>query len=338
MLAILAILIIAFKPGGVPLVNYTVYLPPNSTIALVNLPVKPIPDTVEAVNDTTGSLIPISLYSNGTLAIFAFGGGYVSIIYYGNYTFISNQLLYMVNVSSPTNITLIIPPYIIPFNLPINIIQYSIVNKSTLIIILPSGNYTLQYVYVPKIPAATSTTTTATKSTSTSPISTITTSTSTTAKLTSTSTSTASVSSQSTTTTSTSTVSASTTAQTSVTSPTSITSYTSSSAPLQYTTATVHLPTYIYAVVIVVVVVIVFVVLVVTRSRAAESVILDDVDRLIIATLKQYGGSLYQSQLQQLTNIPKTTLWRHVMRLRDLGIVRVDKVDGLNKVTLIKDI
>lgn len=78
-----------------------------------------------------------------------------------------------------------------------------------------------------------------------------------------------------------------------------------------------------------------------SRHRAVQAVEkrgLDDVDMLIISVLRQYGGSLYQSQLQQLTNLPKSTLWRHVMKLRDMGIVRVDKVDGLNKVTLISRI
>ncbi|MFP3307444.1 MAG: winged helix-turn-helix transcriptional regulator, partial [Thermocladium sp.] len=66
------------------------------------------------------------------------------------------------------------------------------------------------------------------------------------------------------------------------------------------------------------------------------SVSLDDVDEEIIRTLKDNGGTLYQSQLQQLTNIPKTTLWRHVQRLQDRGIVKIDKVNGQNRVTLIK--
>jgi len=69
-------------------------------------------------------------------------------------------------------------------------------------------------------------------------------------------------------------------------------------------------------------IVIVSVVVMLSRRRAIEAVEgrnLDDVDKLIIATLRQYGGSLYQSQLQQLTNLPKTTLWRHVMKLRDMG-------------------
>jgi len=47
------ILLILFKAGGLPLVNYTLYLPLNTTVINVSLPVVPIPDTIEAVNDST---------------------------------------------------------------------------------------------------------------------------------------------------------------------------------------------------------------------------------------------------------------------------------------------
>jgi len=113
------ILLILFKAGGLPLVNYTLYLPLNTTVINVSLPVVPIPDTIEAVNDSTGAPIPVSLYPNNTLVIFAFGGGYVSIMYYGNYTFNGKVLLYSFNVSSTTNVTIVFPPYVIPFNLPL---------------------------------------------------------------------------------------------------------------------------------------------------------------------------------------------------------------------------
>ncbi|MEZ0290751.1 MAG: winged helix-turn-helix transcriptional regulator [Sulfolobales archaeon] len=66
------------------------------------------------------------------------------------------------------------------------------------------------------------------------------------------------------------------------------------------------------------------------------SLYLDDIDRKIIEVLDVRGGSIFQSELQDILRIPKTTLWRHVKRLERLGIVRVEKIGIQNKITLIK--
>ncbi|WP_291767159.1 helix-turn-helix transcriptional regulator [Caldivirga sp. UBA161] len=330
------LLLVLFKAGGVPFVNYTIYIPQNTTIINVTLPVVPIPDTIEAINDSTGSLVPISLYPGNILSIFAFGGGYISIVYYGNYTFNAKSLLYSFNIESAENIMIVFPPFIIPFNLPISIIHYSVVNGSTLIVVLQPGNYTIQYTYVPRsLLTATSTISTSTTSTTT------TTSTSTATAVVGTTTSTTTSASSTTSATSTSTTtqiaisssSSITTTTTTVTAASSQQSISQSTAPVTRSNVTP-----LYIVVAVILIVVVSVVVFMSRRRALEAFEqynLDEVDKLIISTLRQYGGSLYQSQLQQLTNIPKTTLWRHVMKLKDMGIVRVDKVNGLNKVTLI---
>ena len=332
------ILLILFKAGGLPLVNYTLYLPLNTTVINVSLPVVPIPDTIEAVNDSTGAPIPVSLYPNNTLVIFAFGGGYVSIMYYGNYTFNGKVLLYSFNVSSTTNVTIVFPPYVIPFNLPLSIVSYRIINGSTLVVTLPPGRYTIQYAYVPKglLTSTTTTIPTTTASTTTTTMTTTSTSTSTTSSITSSPTSTV---------TQTAVVTSSTTSSITTTSPQSTSTVTSTAPSTTSTSTSATRPppvsnsvSPLYITVAVALIVIVSVVVMLSRRRAIEAVEgrnLDDVDKLIIATLRQYGGSLYQSQLQQLTNLPKTTLWRHVMKLRDMGIVRVDKVNGLNKVTLL---
>ncbi|WP_048062636.1 helix-turn-helix transcriptional regulator [Caldivirga maquilingensis] len=335
------LLIILFKAGGIPLVNYTIYVPQNTTIINVTLPVTPIPDTIEAINDSTGSLIPVSLYPGNVLSVFAFGGGYVSIVYYGNYTFNAESLLYSFNVESKENITIVFPPFIIPYKLPINIIYPPrVVNGSILIVVLQPGNYTIQYAYVPRsLLTATNTSTVSTSTTSTATTTTATATSSTTVSTTSTtvssSTVTATVSSTPVTSTST------TTSQVTVTSSPSTTVTTVSSQSISQSSVTAISKsnvTPLYLVIAVILIVVVSVVVFLSRRRALEAFEqhnLDEVDRLIISTLRQYGGSLYQSQLQQLTNIPKTTLWRHVMKLKDMGIVRVDKVNGLNKVTLI---
>ena len=325
-------LIVMFKEGGVALVNYTLYFPQNSTVVNVTLPINPIPDTLEAINDSTGSLIPMILYSRSIVSLFLFGGGYVSLVYYGNYTFNSSNATYSISINSPIDIELIIPPYIIPLNLPLTIVSYSMLSNNTLIVVLKPGNYTISYIYVPRIavkpPITSTTTTTTTTVTTTSSTSTTTTST----------TSTAIISA------STSTTSKSTTTTTTTT---STISTSSSSTTRTKTTATIIPPgitsTYIYLIAIIVIVVaaLSYMLIVHRRPSGVEAMgmyTLDEVDRVIVNTLKRYGGVLYQSQLQQLTGIPKTTLWRHVMKLADMGIVRIDKVDGLNRVTLIKDV
>ena len=327
------LLLVLFRAGGVPLVNYTIYVPQNTTVINVTLPVTPIPDTIEAINDSTGSLIPISLYPGNILSVFAFGGGYISIVYYGNYTFNAKSLLYSFNITSTENITIVFPPFIIPFNLPISIIHYSVVNGSTLIVVLQPGSYTIQYTYVPRslLTITTTTSTVSTTSTASTTTVTVTSSTSTVSSGTATTT----VSSTSVTSTS------ATTSQVAVTSSSSATVATASSQSISQSSTppiTKSNVTPLYVVVAVILIVVVSVIVFLSRRRALEAFEqhnLDEVDRLIISTLRQYGGSLYQSQLQQLTNVPKTTLWRHVMKLKDMGIVRVDKVDGLNKVTLI---
>ena len=332
-------LIVMFKEGGVALVNYTLYFPQNSTVVNVTLPISPIPDTLEAINDSTGSLIPMILYSRSIVSLFLFGGGYVSLVYYGNYTFNSSNATYSISINSPIDIELIIPPYIIPLNLPLTIVSYSMLSNNTLIVVLKPGNYTISYIYVPRIavkpPTTSSTTTTTTTVTATSSTSTTTTST----------TSTAIISASTSTTTTTTTTSTTATRTTTSSSPTSTT--TSSSIAKTTTTATTTPPgitfTYIYliAVIVIVIAALSYILIVHRKPGAVEAAgmyALDEVDRVIVNTLKRYGGVLYQSQLQQLTGIPKTTLWRHVMKLADMGIVRVDKVDGLNRVTLIKDV
>ncbi|KUO84050.1 MAG: hypothetical protein AT709_07345 [Caldivirga sp. MG_3] len=265
------ILLILFKAGGLPLVNYTLYLPLNTTVINVSLPVVPIPDTIEAVNDSTGAPIPVSLYPNDTLVIFAFGGGYVSIMYYGNYTFNGKVLLYSFNVSSTTNVTIVFPPYVIPFNLPLSIVSYRIINGSTLVVTLPPGRYTIQYAYVPKGLLTSTTTTTPTTTAST---------TTTTMTTTSTSTSTSSITSSPTSTvTQTAVVTSSTTSSITTTSPQSTSTVTSTAPSTTSTSTSATRPppvsnsvSPLYITVAVALIVIVSVVVMLSRRRAIEAV------------------------------------------------------------------
>jgi len=313
----LATLLILIKAAGLPFINYTMYLEPNSTLVNINLPIIPIPGTLEVINDSDNSLIPSSLYNNGTLVIFAFGGGYVSILYDANYTYDQDTLTYYVNISSPIKFGLMFPPNIVMLNLPNNIISYTRINNSVEVTI-PPGRYSLQYIYVPIQQSSTTTSSTPapTTSTSSAPLPPPTTTTS-----------------RQTSTTTTSTSTSSTTVK--PINQTTTTQFQSTTPTLSNNSS---FPTSI-AITIIVLVILAFIasmIMIRRRKSPLVSVSLDDVDEEIIRTLKDNGGTLYQSQLQQLTNIPKTTLWRHVQRLQDRGIVKIDKVNGQNRVTLIK--
>ncbi|MGC8596458.1 MAG: helix-turn-helix transcriptional regulator [Thermocladium sp.] len=316
----LATLLILIKTVGLPFINYTMYLEPNSTLINVNLPIIPIPGTLEVINDSDNSLIPSSLYNNGTLVIFAFGGGYVSIIYDANYTYNQETFTYNLNISSPIKFGLMFPPNIVMLNLPNNIISYTRINNSVEVTI-PPGRYSLQYIYIPaQQTSATSTTSTSITSTSTTSTSSATLPPPTITTSSSTSTTTISTSSTSTTVES---INQTTTSKPQSTTP-------PHSAALFSTSVIIAI------IILVILASIASIIMMKRRTGMLISASLDDVDEAIINALKENGGTLYQSQLQQLTNIPKTTLWRHVQRLQDRGLVKIDKVNGQNRITLMK--
>ncbi len=65
------------------------------------------------------------------------------------------------------------------------------------------------------------------------------------------------------------------------------------------------------------------------------SVELSDTDRLVLEKLQEAGGKALQSELQRMTGLPKTTLWRAVRRLEKMGLVKVFKdSQGRNVVEL----
>ena len=89
--------------------------------------------------------------------------------------------------------------------------------------------------------------------------------------------------------------------------------------PLQYL-----LP--ILAVIIVVIIIYLFI------SRRPRD--LDSVDRDILELLRRKGGKALQTELMTELRIPKTTLWRHVKRLEELGYIEVEKIGRVNIVKL----
>ncbi|ABM80903.1 helix-turn-helix transcriptional regulator [Hyperthermus butylicus] len=75
-----------------------------------------------------------------------------------------------------------------------------------------------------------------------------------------------------------------------------------------------------------------------SSSPTMVSAVLDDTDKLILKRLQEAGGSMLQSELQRATGLPKTTLWRHVRRLAELGYVRIEKEGKANRVILVKEL
>jgi len=61
---------------------------------------------------------------------------------------------------------------------------------------------------------------------------------------------------------------------------------------------------------------------------------LDTEEKMIVEYLTSHGGKAFQSELLSNLPIPKTTLWRNVMSLKEKGVVEVAKVGGQNLVTL----
>ncbi|MCX8162899.1 MAG: MarR family transcriptional regulator [Candidatus Bathyarchaeota archaeon] len=59
---------------------------------------------------------------------------------------------------------------------------------------------------------------------------------------------------------------------------------------------------------------------------------LNEDERNLLKILWEKGGAAYESDLRELLNLPKTTVWRMVRRLERSGLLRVEKVRGENRV------
>ena len=57
-------------------------------------------------------------------------------------------------------------------------------------------------------------------------------------------------------------------------------------------------------------------------------------DRAIIEYLKKRGGEAYESEIHRDLLIPRTSAWRAIKRLERLGLVKIEKEGGRNKVVL----
>ncbi|NPB00931.1 MAG: winged helix-turn-helix transcriptional regulator [Crenarchaeota archaeon] len=65
---------------------------------------------------------------------------------------------------------------------------------------------------------------------------------------------------------------------------------------------------------------------------------LSEIEKKIINILRQRGGTVLQSELYRILGIPRTTLWRAVKRLEERGIVKIEKINRLNRIVLVEDL
>ncbi len=72
------------------------------------------------------------------------------------------------------------------------------------------------------------------------------------------------------------------------------------------------------------------------RSLEVETVTLDSTDREILDLLKELGGEAPQPELLRATGLPKSTLWRRLRRLENMGYIEVVKKGKFNIVKLKK--
>jgi len=62
--------------------------------------------------------------------------------------------------------------------------------------------------------------------------------------------------------------------------------------------------------------------------------LLDDVDKEIIRLIEDMGGKAYQYEIQDKLELPKTTLWRHIVKLKEYGILSIEKRGRTNYLKL----
>ena len=61
---------------------------------------------------------------------------------------------------------------------------------------------------------------------------------------------------------------------------------------------------------------------------------LSEIDREIINFLKKRGGRAFQHEIGRELEIPKTTLWRHIIRLSERGLIEIRKEGKYNLIIL----
>ncbi|RLE57899.1 MAG: hypothetical protein DRJ40_01455 [Thermoprotei archaeon] len=94
----------------------------------------------------------------------------------------------------------------------------------------------------------------------------------------------------------------------------------------------------VLALVVVVIIAVITITLARRRVRVSSSteLMLSDVDRAIINYLRMRGGETTQSEIASTLGLPKSTVSRHIQKLRKYGIIEVKKVGKFNIIKLVR--
>ena len=91
-----------------------------------------------------------------------------------------------------------------------------------------------------------------------------------------------------------------------------------------------------FILVVVAVIALLAVLLALKVSRGSSEVELRPEEENVIRLLRAHGGEAFQHVIAKEMGLPKTTMWRVVMRLRDKGVIEVEKRYGMNYLRLKK--
>jgi len=88
-----------------------------------------------------------------------------------------------------------------------------------------------------------------------------------------------------------------------------------------------------YIIILLIIIAIIVIIFLLKRRRETMSEYLTEEEETIMNILKKRDG-IYQSELIEILNLPKTTVWRHLKRLERMGKIKIIRKENKNYITL----
>lgn len=88
-----------------------------------------------------------------------------------------------------------------------------------------------------------------------------------------------------------------------------------------------------YIILPIIITILIIIIFLLKKRKEAISYYLTEEENAIIDILKKRGGA-YQSELVEILNLPKTTVWRHLKRLEKMGKIKIIKKENKNYIVL----
>lgn len=88
-----------------------------------------------------------------------------------------------------------------------------------------------------------------------------------------------------------------------------------------------------YIILPIIITILIIIIFLLKKRKEAISYYLTEEENAIIDILKKRGGA-YQSELVEILNLPKTTIWRHLKRLEKMGKIKIIKKENKNYIVL----